>query len=630
MSNVECRVTNRPKPITNDQVMMTARPGTMTNAEWRVTNRSGRMTNDKCRMTNAGRLAAILLLLASAASAAGMLEMTVTGPESRTPGIVTVTGTALAEPVLDGNDLPYLPGWPVKVPYGWYSPSRGITLADFDGDGRLEVIMPSSDSRVHVWKHDGTYYPGWPRTLAGDSCQYAAAVADVDLDGEYEVAVGTRGLTQGGAVYLLDESGNDKPGWPFTGLVGGNFNEAPTLADVDGDDTLEVIIGERDYPIGHLHVIRADGTEQPGAWPCSLDHVPAMGEAVADINLDGRMEIVTASYNSFYVFDPDGAILPGWPRQVAGANVSYQSPALADIDGDDTLEIVTAMHKDAAGTYVFRTDGSIQPGWPRPFPRWSYCSPSVADLYRDSDLKVVCGLAGGMSSLDVLYAMADDASVLAGFPVYMTGGAECNMTVADLDGDGDMEIIYTSNMISSADSLGYLYAVHADGTPVSGWPLRTWGFTYLNGATVADVDGDDSLDIIAVSAYAGQLQVSIWEAGVPFNRMSWEWPTYQFDMQRTGLYRTPTTGIEEKAEGGRMKAEPGLPTIVRGVLGMASSIQYSAARGELLDATGRRVMELAPGANDVSHLRAGVYFVREHPVVSSQYPGAVRKVMLAR
>ena len=52
----------------------------------------------------------------------------------------------------------------------------------------------------------------------------------------------------------------------------------------------------------------------------------------------------------------------------------------------------------------------------------------------------------------------------------MTSGdaAECNIAVADIDGDNQMEIIYTSNYMTSADSSGYLYAVNHDGTPVLG------------------------------------------------------------------------------------------------------------------------------------------------------------------
>jgi hypothetical protein len=54
------------------------------------------------------------------------------------------------------------------------------------------------------------------------------------------------------------------------------------------------------------------------------------------------------------------------------------------------------------------------------------------------------------------------------------------------------------------------------------------------------------------------------------------------------------------------------PTIVRGVLvlGEVDSRQNTGYRGELLDAAGRKVAELRAGANDVSRLAPGVYFVR--------------------
>jgi hypothetical protein len=53
-----------------------------------------------------------------------------------------------------------------------------------------------------------------------------------------------------------------------------------------------------------------------------------------------------------------------------------------------------------------------------------------------------------------------------------------------------------------------------------------------------------------------------------------------------------------------------VPSIVRGALDLgAYSKQHSAYRAELLDISGRKVMSLAPGANDVSRVAPGVYFV---------------------
>lgn len=543
----------------------------------------------------------MLVLFLLAVGPTAFLEMSVSGPAAEVPGLAEVRAVAGAAPVFSASDLPLMPGWPVKVAMGSFSPTRGVALADLDGDGRQEVILATSAGQVHVWRYDGSYFPGWPVSVPTGYGQYTVSVADVDRDGSLDIAVGTRVFTSGsGPVYLFDTGGNIKPGWPFAG-AGGYFNEAPTLADIDGDDTLEIIIAERVYPLGYLYVLRHDGRVQPGAWPCTLDHVPATGASVADLDGDGTVEIVQASYNSLYVFQPDGSVRPGWPRTMPdGRNWSYQSPALADIDGDDTLEIVTAMHKEGGGAYVFRHDGTTQPGWPRSYSNWTYCPPTVADLYRDGDLKVLCGVSAGLSgSYDILHAHDDDGSSLPGFPfVSQTGSNEPNLTVADIDGDGDMEIIFTSNRIASADSLGYVYALHHDGAMVAGFPLRPWGFTYLNGPNVADVNGDGMMDIVAVSSHANRIDVTIWETGVRFDRQSWEWPTYQFDMARTGWYRSPETGVAEA---------PSRPAAAARAAFGTGRVRFALAgdgpvRAELYDPTGRRLARLFDG-----RLSAGEY-----------------------
>lgn len=544
---------------------------------------------------------------------ANLLRMSISSPENELSGLESVEKTNEPMPVGGCDELEQLPGWPLRVQSGLFSPARGITLADFDNDGRLELVMPAHTS-VHCWRYDGTPYPGWPVALSGDSCQYAAAAADVDRDGEIEVAVSTRGLVAGGAVYLIGENGRIKPGWPYRGQ-NGNFEDSPTLADVNGDDTLEVIVLERNYPIGKVHVLRHNATELLG-WPQPLDHVPAAGCGVADINRDGTPEIVALSYYSCYVFHPDGSLLPGWPlTQPNGRSFSYQSPALADIDGDDTLDIVFGMHQNGGGCYVVRHNGVIQPGWPFSYSNWTYCPPTVADLYRDGELKVIHGIAGGMVPLPVLYAFNPNGTLLPGFPYVSQSGAsaEGNLTVCDLDGDGDMEIIFTSNMITSADTLGFLWAVHHDGSLVSGWPLRPYGFTYLNGATVADVNDDDTMDIVGVSSEAGQLQVSVWNAGVPFNRQAWEWPTYQFDMQRTGRYVAPSAGIAEERPGRTGLVVTVRPTVVRagGEVRLSSSVGLTVG---LFDESGRQVAILRTDSRDAvtlpTGISPGVYFLR--------------------
>jgi hypothetical protein len=74
-----------------------------------------------------------------------------------------------------------------------------------------------------------------------------------------------------------------------------------------------------------------------------------------------------------------------------------------------------------------------------------------------------------------------------------------------------------------------------------------------------------------------------------------------------------------------------MPTVIRGVLFLppALSVEHGAL-SVLLDVSGRKVMELLPGANDVRALAPGVYFVRR-PETGDGGPGAaIRKVIISK
>jgi hypothetical protein len=73
-----------------------------------------------------------------------------------------------------------------------------------------------------------------------------------------------------------------------------------------------------------------------------------------------------------------------------------------------------------------------------------------------------------------------------------------------------------------------------------------------------------------------------------------------------------------------------IPTIIRGVLMMEDRGQTTEDKAELVDISGRKVLDIRTGANDVSDLAPGVYFVRSGPSAVSRQQSAITKVVVTR
>ncbi len=88
-------------------------------------------------------------------------------------------------------------------------------------------------------------------------------------------------------------------------------------------------------------------------------------------------------------------------------------------------------------------------------------------------------------------------------------------------------------------------------------------------------------------------------------------------------------GIAEEPMQQPTSVQP-IATVVRNVLFLAECPSSSLGASCLLDVGGRQVMALQSGANDVSRLSPGVYFVRSEPSAVSRQPSAVTKVVVTR
>jgi phosphoribosylformylglycinamidine (FGAM) synthase PurS component len=105
----------------------------------------------------------------------------------------------------------------------------------------------------------------------------------------------------------------------------------------------------------------------------------------------------------------------------------------------------------------------------------------------------------------------------------------------------------------------------------------------------------------------------------------------QYNTERIWGKMNPNPGVAESPNAEVRMTNSGA-TIVRGVLvlGAVGGRQHSAYRAELLDITGRTVLELKAGANDVRALAPGVYFVRRPETEDGRPDAAIQKVVVTR
>jgi hypothetical protein len=129
--------------------------------------------------------------------------------------------------------------------------------ADLDGDGRLEILFPSYDGKLHAYWLDKTEHGSWPYTVpstgsGADTFRFASepVVADLDGDGQAEVIFASwpkKGTGRSGDLHVLSSMGTelDRVSLPAP-AIGKSWNGglgAPTLANIDADADLEVVLG---------------------------------------------------------------------------------------------------------------------------------------------------------------------------------------------------------------------------------------------------------------------------------------------------------------------------------------------------------------------------------------------------
>lgn len=390
----------------------------------------------------------------------------------------------------------------------WASPVVG----DFDTDGDIEIAVGSDASgpagvNVALYDHRGELVPGWPVAF-GDSEVRSIAAGDVDGDGVDEILVNK--TSSGPTTAVLGLDGRMKPGWPQVSPSCdppapaescwdfGGYNQNIGAADLDGDSVLDVISTYDAIGFGEF---RGDGS--PFAPSSSFtDRVVTAVEAyhdlalsrrgwgtgdrseftysppvTADVTGDGEIELVLAGDHehssstanrgvTVWLLEPDLTRPTGWewPKDTGmpiaydanlGANIVHTmpSPATADLDGAPGDEILVPAYDGSL--HAFNKDGelfSVAFGTSAP-PYVGAAEPVIADLNGDGSPEIILLTysSGAPRTPDTTpHLLVLDAAGHELHRVPLAGrGTMAAPTIADLDGDHDLELV-----ISLKDTLG--------------------------------------------------------------------------------------------------------------------------------------------------------------------------------
>jgi hypothetical protein len=492
------------------------------------------------------------------------------------PAVADVDGDGTPEVVGSGYSIVSLDGptgsleWRVKSGYDRTTDPGavsnvgrtwpGIVVADLDGDQELEIAAAHGGGYVSVYTGEGYFEPGWPKRPATSELR-GLSVGDLDADSSMEIivnaAVGSKVNT-----WVYEHSGALRTGWPQlagdSGYAAGVYNDNAAVGDLDGDGWDEVVVPS---DVHYICAYQADGVQ----IPANSIYEDSLGDA--------------KGWGKVGVWEDLGIEIQGWgdcssdrPNRYR-ANFAHGPALIADLNRDGEMEVVAVgnMYDCAIGhppgqynaVYIFNADrfrfvdGSYS--WETiPVDTGTPLSEDYAVIENNQPNPVAADLDGD-GELEILFSSYDgrvhafwlDKTEHGSWP-YRVDHHEVEgfyrfasePVVADLDNDGLPEVIFASWVEKGSHQTGALFILDHLGSLIHQVDLpAAFGEPDWNGAmaapTLANIDADSDLEVILNTAHSGLVAYDL--PGTANARLIW-W-TGRGNYLRNGFYPTTLSNI---------------------------------------------------------------------------------------
>jgi len=328
-------------------------------------------------------------------------------------------------------------------------------ITDLDGDGNMDLIASVS----YFFDPEEMNNPSTRSELPVDvdSTKYVAGgIVVFDLEQAAMHNVNRQRAAKHGSEFVW-RHGDGPLKWSVhldltteTSKLRAFIYAAPTVVDLDGDGSLDVIVGTS---VGFIYALDKFGETLPG-FPLQLGEIQGQ-VTVEDITGDGKLDLIAADSNGNVVcFSRTGE--EQWHTRISG--FASQGATIADVDGDDRLDVLVAtttghvwamrgIDGEALKGFPVKTGGRIiAPVLPVrlgffPFKHMQLVVPSF-----DGNLYIIDGNGACTTRIDL-------------------GESSYSMVLADdVTGDGKLDLVATT-------MAGNVFCF---GTNVKAEPHKTW------------------------------------------------------------------------------------------------------------------------------------------------------------